>query len=112
MVDPQGRATFSLTAGPGFPLRNPYVDRPVCDMGPYPLLTMGAAIAQLSPDGSSLSFATYAGACGNFSLPFYTGPALATAPDGSVYTAVNIDGHARILRFEPWRDNAAPARAR
>lgn len=67
-VDGAGAAVVGMAASPGMQLRGP-------------LLAAGAtAIAKLSPDGSSLEFATY--------LDNYGTPGIAVGADGSFYAGV------------------------
>jgi uncharacterized protein (TIGR03437 family) len=72
-LDSSGAATLSMSTGLGLPLRAPLLAGPSCSYE-------SSGIAKLSPDGSSLQFATYLTGCG--------APAIAVAPNGSIYAGV------------------------
>jgi len=73
-VDVSGSAVLGLIAGRGLPLRSPLLAGPTCSF-------TSSAVARLSPDLSTLEFATYLDNCG--------APAVAPAPDGSIYAGVS-----------------------
>jgi uncharacterized protein (TIGR03437 family) len=80
-LDSSGAAVVALSTGLGLPLRSPLLAGPTCS-------SESSAVAKLSPDGSSLQFATYLTGCG--------ASAIAVAPDGSVYAGVGSD----VLKFK------------
>ena len=83
-VDKSGAAILAMAAGGGLPLRNPLLAGPACGAN-------SSAVARLSPDGSSLEFATYLDNCGV--------PGIALAEGGSLYAGVSplFSDHAAAL---------------
>jgi uncharacterized protein (TIGR03437 family) len=83
-VDQSGAAVLAMAAGGGLPLRNPLLAGPACGAN-------SSAVARLSPDGSSLEFATYLDNCGV--------PGIALAEGGSLYAGVSPlpSGHAAAV---------------
>ena len=82
-----GSVVLGLSAGRGLPLRAPLLTGTTCSVN-------SSAVARLSPDGSTLQFATYLDNCG--------APGIALAPDGSVYAGVSPRGFrnpAGVLRL-------------
>jgi hypothetical protein len=83
-VDKSGAAILAVSAGGGLPLRNPLLAGPACGAN-------SSAVVRLSPNGSSVDFATYLDNCGV--------PAIALAEGGSLYAGVSprLTGHAAAL---------------
>jgi uncharacterized protein (TIGR03437 family) len=73
-VDKSGAAVLAMSAGAGLPLRNPLLAGTACGAN-------SSAVARLSPDGSSLEFATYLDSCGV--------PGIALSAGGSLYAGVS-----------------------
>jgi uncharacterized protein (TIGR03437 family) len=73
-VDSEGAVALALSTANGLPLHNPLMGGPACGV-------TSSAVAKLSPDGSSLEFATYLDNCG--------APGIALAPDGSLDVGVS-----------------------
>ena len=80
-LDSSGAAILSMSTGLGLSLRSPLLAGPTCSY-------QSNAVAKLSPDGSSLHFATYLAGCGP--------PAIAVAPGGSIYAGVASE----VLNFK------------
>ncbi len=80
-LDSSGAAAFAMSTGLGLSLRTPLLAGPTCS-------SQSNAIAKLSPDGSSLQFATYLPGCGT--------PSIAIAPNGSIYAGVGSS----VLNFK------------
>jgi uncharacterized protein (TIGR03437 family) len=80
-VDSSGAVLVGLASAGGLPLHNPLLGGPTCSPVNAPT---GGAIAKLSPDGSTLLFATYLDACG--------APVLAIGAEQSVLAGVNPSG--------------------
>jgi uncharacterized protein (TIGR03437 family) len=84
-VDSSGAIVLGLSTGPGLPLRDPVLAGPGCSDN-------SSAIAKLSPDGSTLEFATYLDYCG--------GPPITLGNDGSIYAgAATMQGAAEVARL-------------
>ncbi len=73
-LDKSGAAILAVSAGGGLPLRGPLLAGPACGAN-------SSAIVRLTPDGSSLEFATYLDNCGV--------PGIALAEGGSLYAGVS-----------------------
>lgn len=87
VVDSSGAVYLGLASGAGLPLRTPLLAAPDCSYN-------SSAIAQLSPDGSSLEFATYLDNCGV--------PAIALGNGESLYAGVSpaaVNGRIGVLRI-------------
>ncbi|HEY1335917.1 MAG TPA: SBBP repeat-containing protein [Bryobacteraceae bacterium] len=84
-VDTSGAVVLGLSSGAGLPLRGPLLAGPACSL-------FTSAIAKLSPDGSTLQYATYLDDCGV--------PSLTLAADGSTLVGVSSRaGQAGVLRL-------------
>jgi uncharacterized protein (TIGR03437 family) len=77
-VDSTGAVILTAVAGSGFPLHNPLLAGPACPYYSNP--PASAAIARLSPDGSTLEFGSYIDTC--------AAPPIALSGDGSIYVGV------------------------
>jgi uncharacterized protein (TIGR03437 family) len=91
VVDNTGAVVVGISTGAGLPLHNPLLAGPTCAYN-------SSALAKLSPDGSTLQFATYLDSCGV--------PPLALARDGSVYAGAALETSAAVLHLA---SNSAPA---
>jgi hypothetical protein len=104
-----GEATFSLSSGTTFPLRDAPITQHDCLL-PYSLSpTQGnGVVSRLSADGSALLFSSYTGACG--------APAIASGEGLSVFAGLNFAGtadpRARMLRFPARVSGLSGARPR
>jgi len=85
-VDSTGAVILAASAELGFPMHNPLLAAPTCPFG-YLYPPTSAAIARLSPDGSSLEFGSFIDTCG--------APPIALAGDGSIYVGVANDNPIR-----------------
>jgi uncharacterized protein (TIGR03437 family) len=84
VVDNTGAVLAGISTGAGLPLHNPLLAGPTCTYN-------STAIAKLSPDGSTLQWATYLDSCG--------APPLALAGDGSIYVGASLATSAAILHL-------------
>jgi hypothetical protein len=88
-VDREGNVVLGLATGNGLPLHNPLLAGPVCGLN-------SSAVAKINADGSALRFSTYLDNCQI--------PAIALAPDGSIYAGVSSSGNENasgVLKLNP-----------
>ena len=85
VVNSTGAVILTSVAGSGFPLHNPLLAGPACPYYSNP--PTSAAIARLSPDGSTLEFGSYIDTC--------AAPPIALSGDGSIYVGVADDNPIR-----------------
>lgn len=95
-IDGKGEVVLGLWAFSGFPLRSPVLTSAAC--GPNGIAT----VSRLSSDGSTLLASTYLDACGS-------APAVALAPDGSVYAGIApVPSNADVIKL-PTAPAGAPS---